>query len=64
MKISKKNYTLNLVAWLKTMIFLRTHFLENLNVHAPVKKKSLRANHAPYMTKALRKNIMKRSELK
>ena len=39
-------------------------FLEILNLHAPVKKKFLRANHAPYMTKALRKAIMKRSELK
>ena len=39
-------------------------FLELLNEHAPVKKKLLRANHAPYMTKKLRKAIMKRSELK
>ena len=27
-------------------------------------KRNLRANHAPYMTKALRKAIIKRSELK
>ena len=39
-------------------------FLEVLDEHAPVKKKYLRANHAPYMTKTLRKAIMKRSELK
>ena len=38
-------------------------FLDILNVHAPVKKKKLRANETPYMTKALRKAIMKRSEL-
>ena len=38
-------------------------FLEILNIHAPIKKKLLRANHVPYMTKALRKAIMKRSEL-
>ena len=38
-------------------------FLEILNIHAPIKKKLLRANHVPYMTKALRKLIMKRSEL-
>ena len=38
-------------------------FLEILNIHAPIKKKQLRANHVPYMTKALRKAIMKRSEL-
>ena len=31
--------------------------------HAQIKRKLLRANHIPYMTKALRKAIMKRSEL-
>ena len=34
-----------------------------LNKHAPIKKKTVRANHATYMTKALRKAVMKRSEL-
>ena len=34
------------------------------NEHALFKKKFLRANYAPYMTKRLRKSIMKRSELK
>ena len=34
-----------------------------LNTSAPIKRKLLRANHVPYMTKALRKAIMKRSEL-
>ena len=38
-------------------------FWEILNIHAPIKKKLLRANHVPYMTKALRKTIMKRCEL-
>ena len=38
-------------------------FLEVLNTHAPIKRKLLRANHVPYMTKALRKAIMKRSKL-
>ena len=38
-------------------------FLEILNIYAPLKKKLLRANHVPYMTKALRKAVMKRSEL-
>ena len=38
-------------------------FLSTLNLHAPLKKKIIRANHAPYMTKALRKAIMKRSQL-
>ena len=32
-------------------------------MHAPIKRKLLRANHVPYLTKALRKAIMKRSEL-
>ena len=38
-------------------------FLNVLNKHAPLKKKFLRANHPPYMTKALRKAIMRRSQL-
>ena len=38
-------------------------FLEILEKHAPIKKKFIRANHAPYMTKVLRKAMMKRSEL-
>ena len=38
-------------------------FLEILNKHAPLKKKVLRANEKPYMTKTLRKAIMRRSAL-
>ena len=38
-------------------------FLKVLNNHAPLKKKFIRANHVPYMTKALCKAIMKRSQL-
>ena len=38
-------------------------FLKVLNKHAPLKKKFIRVNHAPYMTKNLRKAIMKRSQL-
>ena len=38
-------------------------FLVTLNKHAPVKQKPIRGNHAPYMTKGLRKAIMRRSEL-
>ena len=37
------------------------NFLGVLNKHAPLKKKVLRANHVPYVTKALRKAIMKSS---
>ena len=44
-----------------------TSFEENfvgvLNKHVPLKKKVLRANHASYVTKALKKTIMKRSYL-
>ena len=37
--------------------------LEVLDKHAPLKKKLLRANHASYVSKALRKAIMRRSYL-
>ena len=40
-----------------------TKFLTTLNLHAPLKKKFIRANHAPYMTKILKKAMMKRHEL-
>ena len=40
-----------------------TGFLEVLNLHAPLKKKIIRANEVPYMTKALRKAIATRSRL-
>ena len=39
-------------------------FLEVLDKHAPLKKKLLRANHASYVSKALRKAITRRSYLK
>ena len=38
-------------------------FNKVLDKHAPTKTKLLRANHKPYVTKAMRKPIMKRSEL-
>ena len=38
-------------------------FIEVLNKHAPLREKFLRANHAPYITKTLRKAIMRRSQL-
>ena len=40
-----------------------TTFIEVLNKHAPLRKKFLRGNHAPYITKTLRKAIMRRSQL-
>ena len=36
-------------------------FLKVLNRHAPLRKKMLRANHVPYVSKALRKAMMGRS---
>ena len=38
-------------------------FLDVFNKHAPPKKKVFRANHKPYMTKNVRKAIMRRSAL-
>ena len=38
-------------------------FLEVLDKHSPLKKKLLRGNHAQYVSKALRKAIMRRSYL-
>ena len=38
-------------------------FIEILKKHATVKKKLVRANQAPYTTKALRKTILRRWEL-
>ena len=39
-------------------------FMNLLDHHAPLKKKILRANNAPYITKKLTKAIMKRFSLK
>ena len=39
-------------------------FITVLDNHLPLKKKQLRFNHSPFMTKALRKAIMTRSRLK
>ena len=37
--------------------------MATLNLYAPIKKKMIRGNSPPYMTKVLRKAIMKRSYL-
>ena len=39
-------------------------YLDVLDKHAPMKTKTVRANVAPYMTKTLRKAIMRRTALK
>ena len=38
-------------------------FLSTLNLHAPLKKKIIRGNHAPYFNRNIRKAMMKRNEL-
>ena len=38
--------------------------LSIFNVHAPLKKKHLRANHASFVTKEFRKTVMKRARLR
>ena len=38
-------------------------YLEVLDNHAPIKNKTIRANHVPYTSKTLRKAIMRRSNL-
>ena len=37
--------------------------MDLLDHHVPLKKKILRANNAPYITKKLSREIMKRSQL-
>ena len=48
----------------KDYLHFEMTFLKVLEQHAPMKKKALRANNKPYMTKASRKAIMRRSTLK
>ena len=39
-------------------------FSECLNYHAPLKQKSVRDNHAPFMTRELNKAIMSKYKVK
>ena len=39
-------------------------FMQSLNIHAPLKEKTVRGNNAPFMNKVLSKAFMKRSKLK
>ena len=54
------------LASIKTVNYSQFHeiFLKTLHAIAPIKKKILRFNHNPFMSKALRKAIMVRSKLK
>ena len=59
----KNNLNENLSKGISNYESFETTFIEVLNKHAPLRKKLLRANHAPYITKTLRKMIMCRSQL-
>ena len=48
---------------MKSCIQFDEVFMKVLNRHAPLKKKILRANHSSYLSKTLRKAIMRRSYL-
>ena len=48
---------------IKSCIMFEELFLKVLDKHAPVKKKVVNANHVKYISKPLRKAIMKRSYL-
>ena len=39
------------------------HFIQVFDKYAPIKQKTVRANNTPYMTRALRKAMIKRTEL-
>ena len=39
-------------------------FSSTLNAHAPTKEKLIRGNHKPFISKALKKEMMKRAHLK
>ena len=38
-------------------------YISTLNLHAPLKQKTIRANHGPFMNRSVRKAIMKRNQL-
>ena len=57
-------HTISLGGLINTYEMFEDIFMRILNNHAPQKSKVLRANDKPFMTKALRKAIMRRSALK
>ena len=48
----------------RTYIHFQNTFERVLQLHAPIKKKTIRGNNKPHVSKKLRKEIMKRSYLK
>ena len=59
----REDLTLSLDRMNKGFDSFEDTFMKTFNRHAPMKKKFVSANEVPYMTKALKKAIMKRSEL-
>ena len=59
----KKNLNEELSEGISIYESFETTFTEVLNKRAPLRKKFFRANHAPYITKTLRKAIKRRSQL-
>ena len=47
-----------------TYALFKTCFMSIVNKHAPLKKRLIRANNAPFMNRELSKSIMTRSKLK
>ena len=65
-QVFKDDLTSNLrvdIQNITNFIKFQSTFLHILEKHAPVKKRNVRANEVPYMTKTLRKAIMTRSRL-
>ena len=59
----REHLTLSLDRINKVFDSFEDTFMKNLNRHEPIKKKFVRANKIPYMTKPLGKPITKRSDL-
>ena len=67
MDIFKNDFKVKLDKQDKTDMTYETYetiFMEQLNIHAPLKTKNIRANNAPFMNKFLSKAVMTRSRLK
>ena len=63
----RRDLTYNLENFDKTIMKyedFKNIFLDTLDVHAPLKKKTLRGNNSPFMNKTLSKAFMLRSRLK
>ena len=62
--LQKQNFTYGEVDHNKNYDNLIKCFSEIVEKHAPLKKKIIRGNHAPFMTKTMRKEIYTRSRLR